>query len=343
MNKTRRYKWFAAAPLLLAFALPGGSQAAVKTDAAFQPGRNSVIFKSAGSKLKGDLYLPSDFNNKKKYAAILFDGPMTGLKDQVAGLYARKMSDRGFITLAFDHRFYGESEGMPRQMEAPGKKVEDNKNAVTYLLTLPFIDGSKVGAIGICAGGGYMAKTAAEDNRVKVFAGVAAAYHDSSLYEKWFGGKDKLEAFIGYAAAARKKFEQTGEVEYKPAVWSEVENSPAAMPGQEPSNEPFAYYGTRRSYSPYYVNRVAIQGYEDQLRFDALRSAGSIKAPTLIVHGTQDKYCSPAAAAKFYDALVCAKEYFSITTTNHIDLYDQEQYVNQAVAKLSEWFTKHLK
>ncbi len=185
MTNTKMYSWFIATLLFGVLAFPSRSEEKVK--ASFQPGRNSVTFKGAGLNLKGDLFLPPEFDKKKKYAAIVFDGPMTGLKEQVAGLYAKKLSDSGFVTLSFDHRFYGESEGMPRQMEAPNKKVEDNKDAITYLLSLPFVDKNKIGAIGICAGGGYMAKTAALDKRIRVFAGVAAAYHDSSMYGQWFG------------------------------------------------------------------------------------------------------------------------------------------------------------
>jgi fermentation-respiration switch protein FrsA (DUF1100 family) len=86
---------------------PDRSEEKVKPAAAFQSGRNSVTFKSAGLKLKSDLYLPQKSDKRQKYAAILFDGPMTGLKDEVAGRYAKKLSDSGFVTLAFDHRFYG--------------------------------------------------------------------------------------------------------------------------------------------------------------------------------------------------------------------------------------------
>jgi fermentation-respiration switch protein FrsA (DUF1100 family) len=323
--------------LFLLIVINGHASFSQNEAAGFKVGRNVVTFNSDGLMLKGYLYLPKEFDANKKYTAIIFDGPMTGLKDQVAGLYAQKLSDSGFVTLSFDHSFYGESEGMPRQMETPNRKVEDNRNAVTYLLSIPFVNKDEIIGIGICAGGGYMAKTVALDKRIKKFVGVAGAYQDSSMYKAWFGGRNKLNAFIQHSVEARLKFEQTGEVEYIPAVWSEIENSPAAMRGFESTNEPFAYYGTSRGYSPYYMNRVAVQGFEDQFRFDAFNSAANITVPVLIVHGTQDVYCSPENAQHFYDAVTGKKEFCSIATTNHIDLYDQAVYVSQAVSKIVKW------
>lgn len=308
----------------------------------FQPGKNRITFKSGGLALAGHLYLPSGFDKNKKYPAVIFDGPQTGLKDQVAGLYAQKIAEAGYITLAYDHRFYGESEGMPRQFEAPSKKVEDNNSAMDYITSLAFVDKDKVGGIGICAGGGLMAKTVAENNRYKIFIGIAAYYNDSTKYTNWFGGADGLKKMIANAATARKKFETTGEVDYMPAVWSDASERKAAMSGMEATNEPFAYYGTKRGYSPYYINRMAVQSYEDMLQFDVMASAPLIIAPSLIIHGKTDLYCSPSGAEKFYGQLTGTKDFFWIETTNHIDLYDQEQYVSQAVNKAVSWLNKYL-
>ncbi len=308
----------------------------------FRTGKNSVVFQSEGVRLTGNLYLPAGFDQNKKYPAVIFDGPQSGLKDQVAGLYAQKIADAGYITLAYDHRFYGESEGEPRQLEAPSEKVKDNKNALTYLRTLSFVDADNIAGIGICAGGGIMSKTVAEDKRFKTVIGIAAAYNDSTQYKNWFGGTENLRNFIANAAGLRQKYETTGQVEYIASV-SNDPNVQAAMPTLESTNEPYAYYGTQRGHSPFYVNRMAVQSYEDILQFDVMGSASRVSVPALIIHGTTDVYCSPAAAEKFYQGIPAEKELFWIKTTNHIDLYDQEAYVNQAASKAVSWLQSHLR
>lgn len=311
--------------------------------AQLKPGRNPVTFLSEGAKLVGDLYLPTNFDVRKRYAVLLVDGPQSGLKDQVAGVYARKLAEAGYVALAYDHRFYGESEGMPRQRESPQQKVVDNKNAVTFLLSLPFTDPARLGGVGICAGGGIMSATVAQDKRLKTLIGIAAAYNDASQYPTWFGGEDNLRAFINTASASRRKFEQTGEVDYIASV-SNDPNVQAAMPILEPTNEPYLYYGTPRGFSPHYVNRMAVMSYEDILQFDVLTLAPTINTPVLIIHGTTDVYTTPQQARTFYANLrgTTDKEYAEITTTNHIDLYDQEVYVDRATSKTVGWLAQRL-
>ncbi len=309
----------------------------------YQSGKNSVSFKSEGVTLIGDLYLPANFDATKKYPVLLFDGPQSGLKDQVAGLYAKKLSDAGYITLAYDHRFHGESGGTPRQLESPQEKVKDNKNAVTYLLSLPFVNADKLGGVGICAGGGLMSSTIAKDNRIKALVGIAASYNDSTQYKSWFGGEANLTNFIETAKKSREKYERTGEVDYILSV-SNDPSKQAAMVALESTNEPFAYYGTQRGFSPHYINRMAFQSYEHILTFDVLGAANLISVPALIIHGDTDVYTTPAQAKAFFAKLSSTdKEYVEVSTTNHIDLYDQDRYVNIAVNKAIGWLDRRLK
>jgi uncharacterized protein len=311
---------------------------AQKNETKFVAGKNKIIFLSKGTKIVGDLYLPANYDANKKYPAVIFDGPASGLKDQVVGVYAKKIAENGFVTLAYDHRFYGESEGVPRQFEAPSKKVEDNKSAMDYVSSLAFVDNKNIAGIGICAGGGIMFKSVAEDKRFKTYIGIAGYYNDTSS----FIGNTYISTKIEEGRKARLLFEKTGEVTYLPAVWSDPNEKKAAMSGNEPINEPFAYYGTKRGYSPYYINRMAIQSFEDMLKFDVIAKAPSIKVPSLVIHGTNDLYCPVSGAQKFYDNLTVKKELYWIETTNHIDLYDQDVYVNNAITKTVDWLKNHL-
>jgi uncharacterized protein len=299
----------------------------------YKPGKNIISFDSGGIKIIGHLYIPKNFDASKKYTAVIFDGPMTGLKDQVVGLYANEISNSNILSLVYDHSYYGESEGMPRQLENPEKKVADNKNALTYLLSIPFVDKNKTVGIGICAGAGIMSKTVSIDNRYRAYIGVARYYNDSTGVSK----KTYAIEQIKKGNEAKEKFLASNEVDYIPAVWSDYSEKKAAMSGWEPTNEPFSYYGTKRGYSPFYVNRVAVESFIYLMNFDVMRSAEKIKTPVLIIHGKTDLYCTPKNAQKFYDTLNTKKELFWIETTNHIDLYDEPKYTTQAIDKIISW------
>src|SRR5882724_6278541 len=110
--------------------------------------KEKIQFKSDGLVLAGNLYKPKNFDSSKKYAAIVTGGSLTSVKEQMAGAYAEKLAEKGFITLAFDYRNYGESQGQPRQYENPSFKLKDLESAVTYLLSLPYV--YVAGALGVC-------------------------------------------------------------------------------------------------------------------------------------------------------------------------------------------------
>lgn len=122
-----------------------------------------VEFSSDGYKIVGNLFKPVSFKEGDVLPAIITVGPMTGVKEQVAGLWAKHLENAGFITLVFDHRNFGESEGSPRQHEDPAKKIEDLKNAISFLGSLPDVDATNIEACGISLGGGYVTDFATSD------------------------------------------------------------------------------------------------------------------------------------------------------------------------------------
>ena len=266
-----------------------------------------VNFMSEGCKIVALVFYPDNYQKGMRFPALVFDGPMTGLKDQVVSVYARKLAKKGYLCLTFDHRFYGESEGEPRQFESPIKKIEDIQNAVSYLLSRSDVDSEKVGAVGICAGGGHMARAITGLKSIKAFAGIDACYHDPKTMIRWLG-QAGYDAAIERSRKAEEKYRKTGEVEYIPAVSSDPGNMNVAMP----TEEPFEYYGTLRGYSPHYVNRFAVMGYEGFITFNAIDSAKDIRVPTAVIHGTHDMFCTPQNAKQFYNSLRSLKEFFCI-------------------------------
>ena len=133
-----------------------------------------VEFEADGITLVGDLRAPSAGDHAP---GLVFTGPFTGVRDQVTGLYAERLAAAGYVTLAFDHRNFGQSQGQPRRHEDPQGKLADLRAAVSFLRERPEADPERIGAVGICLGGGYALKFAAFDPRVKAFAGIAGAYN----------------------------------------------------------------------------------------------------------------------------------------------------------------------
>ncbi|MFL6325824.1 MAG: alpha/beta hydrolase [Nitrososphaeraceae archaeon] len=303
-----------------------------------------IHFQSEGSKVVGNLFKPQanpkeqeqEGEGKTPLPAILVAGAMTGVKEQVAGQYAEHVSTAGYITLALDHRHFGESEGIPRQHEDPAKKIEDFKNAISFLSSLNDVDKERIGACGISMGGGYMLQLAAFDRRIKAVAIVASGLNLGDTLLDMLG-KDGFINFLREYNAARQKHYDTGEVQYIPAV--ATGNKPAAMIG----DEPFEYYGTSRAWSPWWVNRYTTESIENLMSYNAIPYAHHVSpTPLLIVHGKNDKYCFPRFAQQVYEEAGEPKEILWLDTTNHIDLYDNEKYVNPAISKIVEWFNRYV-
>lgn len=136
--------------------------------------KQKIEFWSEGQIVVGNLFKPDNFKEGDVLPGIVLAGPMTGVKEQVVGLYAERIAKHGFITLAFDPRHFGESEGIPRQHEDPAKKMEDLKNSVSFMASLDEIDADRIGACGMSMGGGYVLQLAAFDRRIRAVSIVAS-------------------------------------------------------------------------------------------------------------------------------------------------------------------------
>jgi hypothetical protein len=286
----------------------------------------AISFELAGCRMAGRLHVPA---SNGPHPALVIDGPLTSVKEQVAGNYAKAIAGRGFVTLAFDHRHFGESDGEPRQYEHPGRKVEDLRAAVDYLQSLPDVAPERIGAVGVCAGAGYVARAVAEDERIRAFGAVAGFFHDAEQQRQWM--KDGFDAAITRARRARELYEATGEVLTIPAVGKEGD---VAMP----LAEAFAYYGTPRGAVPGYTNAFAVMSREHTLPWDAQRAARAIRVPSLIIHA--ENALAPALARKFFAALAGPKQEIWVESSGQIDFYDLPERVEHAADCLAEHFER---
>ena len=293
-----------------------------------------VTFRSDGIEIAGHLRAPPGADGPRP--GLVFTGPLSGVKEQVVGTYADRLADAGFVTLAIDHRHFGESGGEPRQHEDPAGKLADLRDALSWLAARPEVDGDRVGACGVCLGGGYALRFAAFDPRVRAVACVAGGYNDPAAMQAGMGTDTYRKLLTDFALLAQRQFE-TGEVEYLAAVSND--GTAAVMGG----DEPFEYYGTERSASPGWVNRLTTLSIRELITTDLAGGADFIApTPLLIVHGRTDAYCSPEGAQAVFDRAGGPKDIVWLDTTNHIDLYDVERYVEPAVARCADWFGEHL-
>lgn len=285
-------------------------------------------------RLAGVLRVPAALSGPRP--ALVLTGPFTGVKEQV-GHYAAALAGAGLVTLAFDHRNFGASGGRIRQHEDSAGKLEDLRQATSYLASHDRVDEGRLGCIGICLGAGYALRHSAFDPRIRALAVVAGAFNGPRAMREGMGSESYRRAMARFARVDQEQF-TSGRIDYLPAV-SRDGAAEAAMPGAEP----FEYYGTSRSASPGWVNRVTRLSIRELLTFDAAMGADFLgPTPALIVQGRRDDYWSPAAAQDIYDRLTGPKQLRWLETTNHIDLYDQPTFVDPAVHHIIRWMTEHL-
>jgi len=296
-----------------------------------------VTFSSQGLRLVGDLRLPeqSALAGAGGLPGLVLTGPLTGVKDQVVGNYADRLSAAGFATLAFDHRNFGDSEGQPRQHEDSAGKLADMRDAVGYLASRPEVDPERVGVVGVCLGGGYAVRAAAFDPRVRAVAGVGGAYNSPHRLRGALG-PDGFRERLASAVANLERERSGGELAYVPAVSSD---GVAAMPGREP----FDYYGTERSRSAVWENRLSVGSFWELMTLDSVSAAELLdQTPFLVVHGRVDSYCTPEGAQAVFDRATGPKEIEWLDSRNHIDIYDQPELVEPAVARVAAFMAERL-
>ncbi|WP_158675733.1 alpha/beta hydrolase [Nocardia stercoris] len=278
------------------------------------------VFTRDGNRLVGDLYLPAG----DPVGVVVTTGPLTSVKEQAAGVYAAALARRGFAALAFDHTGFGASEGTPRQLEDPLGKAADIEAAVTALLADSRFAGRTVVALGVCAGGGYMARAVADDPRIRAFAGVAGVYPDGTA-------SPADPAVVERGRRARERRLKDGVVETIPAV--ATDNGDVAMP----LTEAFEYYGTARGAVPNYTNAFAVESFEHTAGFDAYRAAARLTVPFLLVHS--EHALVPPWARAFYAAVTAEKSELWLDSAGQIDFYDDPRLIDPAADAAAALFT----
>lgn len=291
-----------------------------------------------GITLAADMYIPK--NAQGKLAALAVAGPFGAVKEQSSGLYAQTMAERGFLTIAFDPSFTGESGGTPRYVASPDINTEDFCAAVDYLSVQENVDPTRIGIIGICGWGGMALNAAAADTRIK--ATVTVTMYDMSRVTA-NGYFDSMDEEARYRLKESLNAQRT--VDYKNGEYALAGGLPNSVPEDAPFflKDYFAYYKTSRGYHPRSLNSNNGWNVTSSLSFlnmPILSYAGEIRNAVLMIHGEKAHSCyfSKDAFAKLKGD---NKELLIIPGAVHTDLYDNREII--PFEKIKMFLDEHLK
>ena len=302
--------------------------------------KTEVTFDSAGITLAGHLYTPGSRQDGAR-PGIVVGHPGSGVKEQAAGLYASRLAEHGFVTLAFDAAYQGESGGEPRGLEDPAHRVEDLKAAVSYLTSRPEADADRIGALGICASGGYVLPATGSDHRIKAVATVSAV-DIARQFRLGADGTQDPAVFQGMldAAANARTVAARGEKPPTLTLFPETIEQARAL-GGEHGGEGFEYYRTSRGQHPRSASFLDWTSIDKMATFDAFALIPLIgQRPLLMIAGT--RAVTSWMSIEAFQKATGPKELDWIEAASHVDLYDREQYVGPAVEKLARFFGDNL-
>lgn len=290
--------------------------------------------------IAGDLYLPAGYNPAKKYAAIIVGHPFGGVKEQTSGLHARKLAEMGYVTLAFDASYYGESGGYPRHIESPEVRVEDFSAAVDFLTNHPAVDADKIGVVGICGGGCYSVSATQIDHRIKALATISM--YDMGRARRQGVGDSQT---YGQRMAILDEIGRQRTAEYGGAARKDIRALPVKVDASTPKYalDFLDYYDNpERGQHPNSTGYYSYTSLAPMMNFFPFAQIETISPrPVLFIVGEHavSAYFSEDAYAKAAEP----KELFVVPGATHVDLYDRPEYMRITLPKLDAFFKQHLK
>ncbi|ATZ94719.1 alpha/beta hydrolase [Dickeya fangzhongdai] len=293
-----------------------------------------------GIQIAANVYTPANYDPAKKYPAVVVAHPNGGVKEQVAGLYAQRLAEHGYITITADAAYQGASGGMPRSVDKPANRIEDIHGMADYISQYPGVDTARIGLLGICGGGGYSLKAAQTDKRFKALATLSM--FDSGLVRR-NGYQDSqistIQERLKQASDARAKEVTTGEVSY---------SGDANLTDEQIAKLPYDLY--RQGYEYYWKThahpnstfRYTTSSLLDLMNFDAQSNIDLINQPLLMMAGTKadSLYMTESAFKKATGTK--NKQLFLIDGATHIETYWVPRYVDQAMKKLDTFFDQNI-
>ncbi|MBL7971520.1 MAG: alpha/beta hydrolase [Prolixibacteraceae bacterium] len=299
-----------------------------------------ITYKLNGLEISANVYTPANYDPAKKYPTVVVAHPNGGVKEQVAGLYAQRLAESGYIAIAADAAYQGASGGQPRNVDKPANRIEDIRGMADFITQYKGVDASRLGVLGICGGGGYTLKAAQTDKRFKVVA-TLSMFNSGLVRRNGFmdSGLATVQQRLKEASEARALEAAGGEVRY--AADTKTTDEQADKMPFDLYREGHYYYNRTHAH-PNSTFRYTMSSLLDLMEFDAATNMDLINQPLLMMAGSKADSFYMTESAFNLATDTKDKELFLIPGATHIQTYYVPIYVAQAMNKLNEFFGKYL-
>jgi len=295
--------------------------------------------------IAANIQFPPGFDETKTYPAIVSIHPFGSCKEQTSGnVYGKALAAEGFVVIAYDASFQGESGGAPRWVEDPTQRVEDVSRVIDYLVTLPYVDENRIGVLGVCGGGGYAITATLTEKRIKAVVSITGV-NIGRLFREGFSGYNPLGA-LAAMAEQRTKEARGGELQVNELLPASLDVARQAGLTERDVFEATDYYKTPRGQEEGGATRMLFSHAQKTLAWDAFAFAETLLTqPVMVVVGQKiGAFGAFRDGMEIYGRATASKDrqLVSLEDWSHYDLYDKPEPVGLALEKVAPFFKQHL-